>query len=252
MSDWRDLQLDGLLTVGENCSISEHAIFDSRDLLGDDRPIRLADRVRVGHCAVIYGGTTIGEGSVVEDHAVVGKPEYGYAIGRIYAGQGRDTDLADGVIIRSAAVVYAGVCIGGATTIGHHTLVRSEVLIGEDSQLAHRMSIERGCRIGDLVRCSPGSHITSGVVMEDRVFVGAGVVTINDKSMIWRDREREPVLIPPYFEHGAKIGSGSTVAAGVRVGREALVGSGSLVLKDVPPHAVAYGVPAAIRGEDEQ
>ena len=112
--------------------------------------------------------------------------------------------------------------------------------------------MERDCQIGDGVRCSPGSHITSKVVMEDRVFIGAGVVTVNDKGMIWRDPQRSPELLPPYFEQGAKIGSGSSVAAGVRIGRDALVGMGSVVTRNVPPLAVAYGVPAQVRGRVEQ
>jgi acetyltransferase-like isoleucine patch superfamily enzyme len=110
------------------------------------------------------------------------------------------------------------------------------------------MSIERDCRIGDYVRCSPLSHITSGIVMEDRVFIGAGVVTINDKGMIWRDPKKEPELIPPYFEYAAKIGSGSVIAAGVRIGRNSLIGSGSVVTHDIPADVIAYGIPAKVKG----
>lgn len=84
--------------------------------------------------------------------------------------------------------------------------------------------------------------------MEDRVFIGAGVVTINDKGMVWRDPDREPELLPPYFEYGCKIGSGASVAAGVRIGREALIGTGSVVVKDIPAFAVAYGTPAVVKG----
>lgn len=244
----KHLQTAGLLSVGSGCWISPWAILDPEDLHGDKRAIELADGVRVGHGAILYGGVRLGEASVVEEHAVVGKPEYGYAIGRYYSGAGAATEVGAAVMIRAGAVVYGDVHIGDRTTIGHHTTIRTGVTIGEDSQLAHRMTVERGCRIGSSVRCSPGSHITSEVVVEDRVFIGAGVVTVNDKGMVWRQPDREPELLAPYFERGAKIGSGSSVAAGVRIGREALVGTGSVVLRDVPAYAVAYGVPATVRG----
>jgi acetyltransferase-like isoleucine patch superfamily enzyme len=241
-----------LLGIGEGCHISPHAIFDPADILGQGRRIIVGDGARIGHGAVIYGGTTIGPDTVIEEHVVLGKPEHGYAVGHEYPGEGAQTELGSEVVLRSGSIVYAGCKLGEQTTIGHHTTLRSHVSVGARSQLAHRMSIERSCRIGHGVRCSPGSHITSGVVMEDGVFIGAGVVTVNDKGMIWRDPQRSPELLAPYFEQGAKIGSGSSIAAGVRVGRGALVGMGSVVTRDVPDYAIAYGVPAQVQGQVEE
>ena len=93
------------------------------------------------------------------------------------------------------AVIYAGVQAGADTVIGHHTLLRSFVTVGEDTQLGHNLTIERAARIGDGVRCSPGSHITSSCVLADRVFLGAGVRTVNDRELIWRETGREPELV---------------------------------------------------------
>lgn len=99
------------------------------------------------------------------------------------------------------------------------------------------------------VRCSPGSHITSSTHIADRVFLGAGVRTRNDKTITWRDPHRKPVLVPPRFDTAAKVGSASTVLAGVSIGEHALVGAGSLVTRDIPPGALAYGHPARVHGE---
>jgi UDP-3-O-[3-hydroxymyristoyl] glucosamine N-acyltransferase len=56
---------------------------------------------------------------------------------------------------RAGAVIYAGVQVGIGTVIGHHTLLRSFVTVGEETQLGHNLTVERGARIGDCVRCSP-------------------------------------------------------------------------------------------------
>ena len=139
--------------------------------------------------------------------------------------------------------------VGDGTTIGHHTLLRTIVTVGSNSQLAANLTIERGATIGDGVRCSPGSHITADTVIADRVFIGAGVRTVNDKELIWRDSEREQPLSPPSFGYGCKVGSGAVILTGVTIGEQALVGAGSFVTRDVPARTIVYGVPARPHGQ---
>src|SRR5262249_5559722 len=152
------------------------------------------------------------------------------------------TEVAAGVVLRSGAIVYAGVSLGEHTTVGHHTLLRTDVTVGPHTQLGHHLTVERGSQIGHRVRCSPGSHLTAETVIEDRAFLGAGVRTINDNELIWHDPDRAKPLRPPRFCHVCKVGSGVTVLAGVQIGADALVGAGSVVTRDIPPGAVAYGV----------
>ncbi len=101
------------------------------DEQGTARPVRIAAHCRVGADAVIYGGASLGEGAQVEEQAIVGKPEHGYAVGHIYPDAGADTPMGAEVTIRAAgAIVYAGTRIGADTVIGHHTLLRSFVTVG--------------------------------------------------------------------------------------------------------------------------
>jgi acetyltransferase-like isoleucine patch superfamily enzyme len=242
-----ELARAGLLLIGEKAAIDPTAIFVPADDEGAIRRIEIGAGARIGAYAVIRGGTCIGENAQAEEHTIVGKPETGYAAGHLYPGAGARTQISAGVVVRAGAVIYAGVQAGAGTAISHHTLLRSFVTMGEDTQIGHTLTIERAARIGDGVRRSPGSHITSSCVLADRVFLGAGIRTINDRELIWREAGREPDLVPPRFERGAKVGSGSVVLAGVVIGENALVGAGSVVTRDVPAGATAYGVPARVR-----
>ncbi|GAB3890134.1 acyltransferase [Kibdelosporangium lantanae] len=249
--DMTAIEMDklGLLHVDEGVVISRFAMFVPEDEVGVLRPVTVRTGAVVGPFAVLHGGACIGEQARVEEQAVVGKPELGYAVGAIRPGSGEVTSVGAGAVVRSGATVYADVVIGVNTLIGHGTLLRTGVRVGTEAQLGHQIVVERCSSIGRDVRCSPGSHITSSTHVADRVFLGAGIRTVNDKTLTWRDPDRSPTLVPPRFLTGAKVGSGSTILAGVVVGERAMVGAGSVVTRDVPPDALVFGNPARIQGQ---
>ena len=237
----------GLLETGPGCLVSPYAVFVPADMLGTVRPILLGARCTIGADAVLHGGTQLGTAVRVEEHALIGCPEYGYAVRNIYPGAGEPTIVGDDVVLRAGVIIYAGVTIGAGTTVGHHTLLRSHVTVGTGSQLGHHLTIERECRIGDRVRMSPGTHLTAATAVAAGVFLGAGIRTINDKHLVWRDPDCQTELAPPRFCEGCKVGSGSTILADVTIGAHSMVGAGSVVTHDIPPHSTAYGVPARVR-----
>ena len=174
---------------------------------------------------------------------IAGKPEQEYAVGHAYPGAGVATVIGEDTILGGGVIAYAGTETGIAAVVRHHTLLRSFVTIGTETQLGHNLTVERATQIGSWVRCSPGGHITSSCILDDRVFLGAGVRTVNDREMTWRDPDRTPDLVPPFFGHGARVGSGSVILGGVRIGEHALIGAGSVVTRDIPAGATAYGQP---------
>jgi acetyltransferase-like isoleucine patch superfamily enzyme len=123
--------------------------------------------------------------------------------------------------------------------------------IGEGSRIGPFVEIQRGAEIG--ARCKVQSHtfVCEGVRIGDGVFVGHGVVFINDKVPRARARdgslqERDDwTLLETVVEDAASIGSGAVILGGVRIGAGALIGAGAVVTKDVEPDEIAVGVPAA-------
>ena len=125
--------------------------------------------------------------------------------------------------------------------------------IGDHSRIGTFVEIQRGAVIGAHCKIQSHTFVCDGVRIGDGVFVGHGVMFINDK----RPRataeggglqtEADWTLLPTTVEDGASIGSGAVVLGGVRVGAGALVGAGAVVTRDVAPGATVAGVPARIR-----
>jgi UDP-2-acetamido-3-amino-2,3-dideoxy-glucuronate N-acetyltransferase len=122
--------------------------------------------------------------------------------------------------------------------------------IGAGTRIGPFVEIQRGARVGE--RCKIQSHtfVCDGVEIDDEVFVGHGVLFINDKRPRSTTDSGELQsaddweLIPTFVERRASIGSGTVIMAGVRIGAEALVGAGAVVTHDVPAGETVAGVPA--------
>lgn len=122
--------------------------------------------------------------------------------------------------------------------------------IGAGTQIGPFVEIQQGVEIG--ARCKVQSHafVCSGVRIEDEVFVGHGVLFINDKHpRATNDRGElqsadDWKLLQIQVERGASLGSGALILGGVRIGAGALVGAGAVVTRDVEANTVAVGNPA--------
>jgi len=124
--------------------------------------------------------------------------------------------------------------------------------IGDETKIGAFVEIQKNARIGRCCKVSSHTFICEGVVIEDQVFIGHGVMFINDKYpramtvdgslQTEADWKVEPTVI----KKGASIGSGATILSNTNVGENAIVGAGSVVTKDVPPNAIVAGNPARI------
>ncbi|HNT53778.1 MAG TPA: acyltransferase [Anaerolineaceae bacterium] len=124
--------------------------------------------------------------------------------------------------------------------------------IGADSRIGTFVEIQKGVSVGQRVKISSHTFICEGVTIEDDVFIGHGVMFINDKYPRASTAAGQPqseadwICVPTRVEQGASIGSNATILCGVTIGAGALVGAGSVVTRDVPPGAVVAGVAARI------
>jgi acetyltransferase-like isoleucine patch superfamily enzyme len=146
----------------------------------------------------------------------------------------RDVAFGEGVVVQAFTNLY-GCTIGDETRIGPFVEIQARVAIG--------------------ARCKIQSHtfVCEGVTIEDEVFVGHGVMFVNDKrpTATTADGELQTdadwQLLPTRVERRASIGSGAVILGGVTVGAGALVGAGAVVTRDVEPGEVVAGVPARAR-----
>ena len=149
-----------------------------------------------------------------------------------------DVQLAEGVMIFHPDLVNLYGCrIGAGTRVG--TFVE----------------IQKGAVIGAQCKVSSHTFVCEGVTIEDGVFVGHGVMFINDTypraltdaGTLQTDADWR--VIPTLVKRGASIGSNATIMGGVTIGTLALVGAGAVVTRDVPDHAIVTGVPARVVGD---
>lgn len=148
--------------------------------------------------------------------------------------------------------VASDVVLGDRVTIFQRDLVNLYgCRIGDDTKIGSFVEIQKNAVIG--CRCKISSHtfVCEGVTIEDEVFVGHGVMFINDL----RPRataggrlqtEADWQVVSTRVRRGASIGSGATVLCGVTIGEGAMVGAGAVVTRDVAPGATVTGVPARV------
>src|SRR5512146_3161114 len=123
--------------------------------------------------------------------------------------------------------------------------------VGDETKIGAFVEIQKNAFIGSRCKISSHTFICEGVTIEDVVFVGHGVMFINDiypraTAEGTLQTEADWKVVPTRVKRGASIGSGAVILAGVTIGEGAMVGAGAVVTHDVPAHTVVKGVPARI------
>ena len=148
------------------------------------------------------------------------------------------------------------VVLGAGTAVRYPNLVNLYgCRIGSDTKIGTFVEIQKGATIGSRCKISSHTFVCEGVTIEDEVFVGHGVMFINDRrpratsdgrlqtEAVWQ-------VVPTSVERGASIGSGAVIMCGVTIGSGAMVGAGAVVTRDVASGATVVGVPSRVMRAD--
>ena len=146
--------------------------------------------------------------------------------------------------------------LGEGVTIHHPQLVNLYgCAVGAGSRVGAFVEIQKNAAVGERCKISSHTFICEGVTIEDEVFVGHGVMFINDifpratNDDGGAQSEADWAVVPTLVKARASIGSNATIMGGVTIGQGALIGAGAVVTKDVPDYAVVAGVPGKIVGD---
>ena len=152
--------------------------------------------------------------------------------------------IGDDATIRCGTVIYGGTTIGNRLATGHNVTIREENEIGEGFQVWNCTTIDYGCKIGANVKIHCNCYVAQFTVVEDNAFMAPGVTIANDIHP--GCLHSGECMRGPYIEEGVEIGVNVTILPFVRIGAHSLIGSGAVVVKDVPPESVVVGNPGRV------
>jgi Acyl-[acyl carrier protein]--UDP-N-acetylglucosamine O-acyltransferase len=194
---------------------------------------------KIAPTAVIFPNVKLGSNILIEDFCIIGAN-----------GDGADnieTVIGDNAIIRSQTIIYAGNKIGSNFRTGNKVNIRELNVIGDNVSIGTMSTIEHHVVIEDEVRIHGHAFIPEFCVLKKSSWIGPHVVLTNAKYPKSPTAKKD--LSGVVVMDKAKIGANATILPGVVIGRDALVGAGSVVTKNVPDNVIVSGNPAKVTGK---
>ena len=196
---------------------------------------KIGKNVQVGSFTVIHDNVVIGDNVTIEEFCVIGRPTP-------RAG-GSPLVIGDDSLIRSHSVFYEGSTFGSGLHTGHHVTVREKTVAGKDLQIGTLSDFQGFLQIGDHCRTHSNVHLGQGSKIGNFVWIFPYVVLTNDPH------PPSDLCLGVEIEDYAIIATMSVVLPGLRIGRGAMVGAGSVVNRNVVADALVVGNPAKQIGE---
>lgn len=219
-------------TVDPGCKVGKNVVIEDGVIIGEG--------CEIGHGAVIFEGTSIGMNVSIQANSVIGRqPKSGAGSTRL-TGEEEPLKIGDDVVIGACVVLYAGTVVEDEAMISDLATIRERCRICREAIVGRSVTMECNSVIGPRSKIQTACHITGDLVVEEDVFFGPEVCTMNDKYMGTRETEYRGA----HVKKGAAVGSNATLLPGVTIGEGSVVGAGSVVTGDVPDGETYVGVPA--------
>jgi len=197
--------------------------------------------------AVVLGSSIIGSGTMIGKWVIVGYPVEKTLRLRVSSGKftmGDYDAFSEGArvgkdcIVRSGTTIYETAVVGDKVRTGHGVLIREGSIIGEETLIGSSAKLDGKVEIGRGVKIQSNAYLPHLTVIRDDVFIAPNVCFTNDPYP--QSKRMVGVLV----EEKAIICANATILAGVRIGKNAVVGAGAVVTKNVPADSVVVGSPA--------
>jgi acetyltransferase-like isoleucine patch superfamily enzyme len=216
----------------------------------------LGEGTFIGANVSIYGSSKIGTRVYIDDDVTIGyltKGKIVKIIEKLEGAKSREKGeefyqmldelssgsmIGDNCIIRRGTVIYEDTSIGDGCETGHNVLIRENVYIGKRCKIGSYTILDGYVTIGDDTVIQSAVYIPPKVSIGSRVFIAPRVVFTNDR---YPSSKR---IIETIIEDDVVIGANSTIIAGIKIGKGAVIAAGSVVTKSVEPYTVVVGIPA--------
>lgn len=230
-------RIDPTAKMGKNLQLGLNIIIEKGVVLGDN--------VTIGHNVIIYQGSRFGDNVFIMDNCVIGKqptpPFKEHEVFRI--SKMHPVKFGSNIVLGTGSIAYAGSDIGNYLYAADSVIIREGCKIGDNVTLGKNVIVEHHVEMGAETKVQSFGLVGEGMKIGKNVFIGPFFNGIGDKYM---DRIEEFVFQPPCIKDCARIGAHVVLMAGTTVGKDAVVGAGAVVTKDVPDYCTVAGVPAKI------
>jgi len=223
--------------IGSNVSISEYCV-----IRGD---VTIGKNVIIHPHVIINDGVRISDGVEIFPGVIIGKKPQGSSSLHRKPDYSMEVYIGENTSIGPNSIIYYDVNIGPDCLIGDAVAISEKCVVGPHCVIGRSVSLLYNVTVGESSKIMTNSHITGNSEIGCNVVIGVGVNSVNDNNFgsVGYDRL---AINGPVIEDNVKIGAGATLLPNITIGKNAVVGAGSVVTRDIRSNTLVMGIPARL------